>query len=98
MENITFICRCSDLTLQDIRDLINKGYNTFDELKRISRVGMGPCQGRTCLPLVLRELSIATGKPISELCPGTFRPPIKSIKLGAIADHTLEEGGEVNHV
>ncbi|SCY10951.1 (2Fe-2S)-binding protein [Alkaliphilus peptidifermentans] len=94
-ENI-IICRCSDLTQQDIRDLINQGYTTYDEIKRISRVGMGPCQGRTCLPLVLREISIATGKPISEISPGTFRPPVKSIKLGAITEGALE-GGEACH-
>ncbi|WP_051569087.1 (2Fe-2S)-binding protein [Alkaliphilus transvaalensis] len=97
MADKTFICRCSDLTLQDIRNLIAKGYTTFDELKRVSRVGMGPCQGRTCMPLVLRELSIATGKSIAELSPGTFRPPVKSIKLGAIAAHAFEEGGGEGH-
>ncbi|KAB3526757.1 (2Fe-2S)-binding protein [Alkaliphilus serpentinus] len=96
MKDNTIICRCSDLTQGDIRELIAKGYRTFDELKRISRIGMGPCQGRTCMQLVLRELSIATGKPISELAPGTFRPPVKSIKLGEILE-AIEEGGEEAH-
>ena len=27
---------------------LGKGYQTVDEIKRISRCGMGPCQGRTC--------------------------------------------------
>lgn len=94
MDENTIICRCSDLTLKDIRELIAKGYTSFDELKRISRVGMGPCQGRTCSQLVLRELSIATGKPVSELKPGTYRPPVKAIKLGAISDYA---SGGVGH-
>lgn len=85
------VCRCSDVTLSDIRELIRKGFTSFDEIKRISRVGMGPCQGRTCGQIVLREISVATGKPISELHPGTYRPPVKSIKLGAIAEQALKE-------
>jgi bacterioferritin-associated ferredoxin len=87
-ENI--ICRCSDLSLDEIRALIAKGYTSVDEIKRIARLGMGPCQGRTCIPLVLGELSRALGVPVSELSPGTYRPPVRAIKLGAIADY--EEG------
>lgn len=97
MEERTYICRCSDLTLKEIRDLIQQGYTTFDELKRIARAGMGPCQGRTCMPLILKELSQATGIPIADLSPGTFRPPVKSIKLGEIAaEAERREGGRIH--
>ncbi|SKC48814.1 (2Fe-2S)-binding protein [Maledivibacter halophilus] len=92
MSDNNIICRCSDLTKEDIRKLIEQGYTTFDEIKRVSRAGMGPCQGRTCMPLILREISIITGKPISEIMPGTYRPPVKAITLGQIAE-ALEEGG-----
>ena len=97
MEDNTIVCRCSDVTLKEIRNFINAGYTTFDEIKRVSRVGMGPCQGRTCMQVVLRELSIITGKPISEILPGTYRPPVKAIKLGAIAEYgCCSEGGMDN--
>ncbi|HON43695.1 MAG TPA: (2Fe-2S)-binding protein, partial [Bacillota bacterium] len=46
------ICRCEDITLSEIRDLIAQGYHTIDEIKRVSRAGMGPCQGRTCRQLI----------------------------------------------
>ena len=85
------ICRCEDLTLADIKTLINKGYRSLDELRRISRLGMGPCQGRTCRPLVQRELQSA-GIPVSDQVPGVFRPPSKPITLGAIARGSEEEG------
>ena len=94
MDDKSIVCRCSDLSVKDIRDLIAKGYTTFDEIKRVSRVGMGPCQGRTCTQLVLRELSIATGKPLSQLMPGTYRPPVKGIKLKAICE--CAQGGEAH--
>jgi len=94
MEDNTIVCRCSDVTLSDVRSLISKGYTTFSEIKRLSRIGMGPCQGRTCMAIVVKEISIMTGKPMSEILPGTYRPPIKAIKLGSIADYL--EGGESN--
>ncbi|AER66686.1 BFD domain protein (2Fe-2S)-binding domain protein [Thermovirga lienii DSM 17291] len=79
------ICRCEEVTLGEIREWIAKGYDTFDELKRVLRVGMGPCQGRGCRDIILREISKMTGKKYAEIPPGTFRPPAKPVKLGAIA-------------
>lgn len=83
------ICRCEDLTLSDVRVLIEKGYRTLDELRRISRLGMGPCQGRTCRPLVQRELQ-ASGVPMKSQSIGVIRPPAMPITLGAIADGSEE--------
>lgn len=92
----SMVCRCSDLDMDEIRSLIAKGFTSVDEIKRIARLGMGPCQGRTCIPLVLQELSRATGKPVADLMPTTYRPPVKGIPMGAIADAAAEweaEGG-----
>lgn len=94
MSGDNIICRCSDLTKEDIKKLVKEGYTTFDEIKRVSRAGMGPCQGRTCMPLILREISIITGKPISQIMPGTYRPPVKAITLGQIAEAGSEGGRE----
>lgn len=80
----TIICRCEELTLGEIREYIRKGYTSLDEIKRISRAGMGPCQGRTCRQLIMQELSRATGKSPAELDMSTFRPPTKPIKLGQL--------------
>ena len=85
MKDKTIICRCEDVTLEEIRELIRTGATTPDEIKRLSRCGMGPCQGGTCRPLVLREVAAATGKSIDEIPMTTFRPPTRPIKLGAIA-------------
>ena len=89
----SIVCRCSDLSLDEIRDYISKGYTTVEEIKRLSRLGMGPCQGRNCIPLVMRELSIATGKPITEIAAAVSRPPAKAIKLGEIVRAFEAESG-----
>ena len=83
------VCRCEEVTMGEVREWIAKGYDTFDELKRLLRVGMGPCQGRGCREIIMREISRATGRPMSAVDPGTFRPPVKPVKLGVLA-----KGGE----
>ena len=85
------ICRCEDLTREDIRKYISAGYTTVEEIKRISRCGMGPCQGRTCLPLLIKEIAEMTGKNPAEIATAKVRPPVKGIKLGAL------EKGRVEH-
>lgn len=78
------VCRCEDLTLERLRELIANGYTSLDELKRITRCGMGPCQGRTCRPLIERELASLTNTPVGDQPVATFRQPSKPIKLGAM--------------
>lgn len=77
----TIICRCEEITLGEIREYIRKGYRTLDEIKRISRAGMGPCQGRTCRQLIMQEIAKATGENMAEQKMSTFRPPAKPVKL-----------------
>jgi NAD(P)H-nitrite reductase large subunit len=80
------ICRCEDLTLGKLRELINQGYTSVDEIKRISRAGMGPCQGRTCRALIEREIANLTGRPIAQQKSTTFRQPSKPVTFAAILE------------
>ena len=89
-EDISIICRCSDIDVKAVRDYIARGFTSIDEIKRVSRLGMGPCQGRNCIPLVLGEIIRTTGKSIDELNPGAYRPLTKSIDLGAVAAYEEE--------
>ena len=93
-ENETIICRCEDLTLEQIRACIKEGYCTIDEIKRVTRAGMGPCQGRTCRWLIAQELSNYYHIPMEEVLMPTFRPPTKTITMGALADAYAEGGSE----
>jgi len=82
----TIICRCEDITREQILNCIADGFNTIDEIKRAIRAGMGPCQGRTCSHLIAAELSRANGIPMEEILMPAFRPPVKPIDLGTLAD------------
>ena len=81
----TLVCRCEDITLTEIRRVIAEGYRTIDEIKRVTRAGMGPCQGRTCRLLIAQELSRHYGIPMEEVLMPTFRPLVRPVKLGSFA-------------
>ena len=87
----TIICRCEDITRETILACIADGYNTLDEIKRVTRAGMGPCQGRTCRNLIAAELSRAYSVPMEDVMLTTFRPPVIPISLGMLADAYEEE-------
>jgi bacterioferritin-associated ferredoxin len=85
---MTTICRCEDITEEEILEAIRAGFQTLDELKRRLRLGMGPCQGRTCLLLAARLLAQEKGQRIEDIPWQTSRPPVVPIPLGILAgDH-----------
>lgn len=85
------ICRCEDVSLQDLHDCLNEGYETFEDVKRILRVGMGPCQGNTCGLLVQREIAKYFNKPLSKVKMQKVRPLITGVKLKSIVEATKNE-------
>jgi len=89
-QETAILCRCSDLRTDDVQRFIAEGHTTVDSIKRLTRLGMGPCQGRTCIPLIIRELATSLGKPLEAFKPATYRPVVKSIKLGDLADYDGE--------
>ena len=69
------VCRCEDITEEEVKEAIHMGYTDMESLKRFLGFGTGPCQGRTCIPHVLRILARETGKSLDELGVTTARPP-----------------------
>jgi NAD(P)H-nitrite reductase large subunit len=78
------VCRCQDVTEEEVIDAIRQGATTIDEVKRLVRAGMGPCQGRTCRRLVSQILSRELKKPIPDIYPPTFRPPNIPVQFSLI--------------
>ena len=85
MSDTVFICRCEDLTLEEIESAIDEGYMTLEELKCRLRLGMGPCQGRGCLSLVRRFLCQKTDRSYAEITLPPSRPPCTPVSLGTLA-------------
>jgi NAD(P)H-nitrite reductase large subunit len=85
------ICRCEDVSLQALHDCLDEGYTTFEEVKRILRIGMGPCQGITCGLLVQREIAKYFNKPLNQVKTHRVRPLITGVKLKSIVESAKDE-------
>jgi NAD(P)H-nitrite reductase large subunit len=79
------VCRCEDITKEEILEAIDHGYTTLEEIKRVLRCGMGPCQGRTCTPLITRILAQKTGKSVAEISRPVTRPPLQPVPISTFA-------------
>ncbi len=84
-KNDIIICRCEDVTLAEIHECLEQGYTTFEELKRILRVGMGPCQGQTCSHLIQREIAKYLNKNLETVKLQKTRPLTTGVVLEDIA-------------
>ncbi len=90
-EKDIIICRCEDVSLQDLHDCLEEGYTTFEDVKRILRVGMGPCQANTCGLLVQREIAKYLKRPLKEISIHKIRPLISGVKLKSIVENSKNE-------
>lgn len=87
------VCRCEDVTYGEIVRAIASGLCTTEEIKRVIRCGMGPCQGRTCSRLIARIIADRTGAPVSGLSLPTVRPPSRPVEIGVLAGKRHEANG-----
>jgi len=89
-ENV-IICRCNDVTLKEIEELIDQGITEIEEIKRLTRIGMGPCQGRTCIPIVASIIARKTGKSYDEIGIPATRVPVRPVPMGVLVGDEDEE-------
>ncbi|MFN2340545.1 MAG: (2Fe-2S)-binding protein [Halanaerobium sp.] len=80
------ICRCEEITKGEIREAVQAGMFTFQEVKKFIRTGMGLCQGQTCEKLV--KNIIARELDISSLQIGSAkgRAPMRPIAMEVLAN------------
>lgn len=74
------ICRCEDVTLDEIEKAFEQGFKDIESLRRYLKIGTGPCQGKTCIPMLQKILS--NMKHSSEMENITTRPPETPVPLG----------------
>lgn len=85
MPDEAMICLCERVKAGDIRKLIHSGITNLNQIKAITRAGMGPCGAKTCENLILqllREESI----PIETVVPNTKRPLFIEVPLEKFPD------------
>jgi bacterioferritin-associated ferredoxin len=80
------ICRCEEITKGEIKEAIRNGMRTLNGIKRITRAGMGLCQGQTCQRLVSQILAQELGLSLAEVEPTTARGPVRPLRLEVFAN------------
>ena len=80
------ICRCEEITRGEIKDAIRNGIQTLNGIKRITRAGMGLCQGQTCQQLVARILTEELGLAAADIDPTSARGPVRPLRLEVFAN------------
>jgi len=84
----TAVCRCENVTLDELRRELAGGELDIGGLKRQTRAGMGRCQGRYCGALLNEVLGKPQAGELSFFAP---RPPARVVPIGLIAQERLEE-------
>ena len=81
----TLVCRCESVTLGELREALVGGAMSAGAAKRLTRAGMGKCQGRYCSPSVLALATEASGVPPGEFSGFAPQAPIRPVAIGEVA-------------
>jgi len=87
------ICRCEEITRGEIRQAVADGLTTIAGVRRVTRAGMGLCQGQTCQRLVVGIVAQERGVPPAQVEPFTARPPARPVPVHVLARD--DEGGDL---
>lgn len=75
-------CACRGISVDAAYRAIGAGWDTVDAVKRATRIGFGPCQGRRCIPWLAARLELDLGDPRAQITP---RPPLVPVPISVLA-------------
>ena len=84
MDDDSMVCLCERVTAGEIRELIKKGITDLNQIKAISRAGMGPCGSKTCDNLI-RQIMREQCIPPKKIIENVRRPVFVEVPLGKFA-------------
>lgn len=76
------VCRCEDVTVDELEHAVGLGHTDIESLKRYTGFATGWCQGKQCLAECARLLSELGGEPGQGITP---RPPYHPTEIGKLA-------------
>lgn len=91
--NAAKVCLCERVTVEEVRTLIRKGVTDINQIKAITRAGMGSCGSKTCETMI-RQVFRQEGIPAAQIVANTKRPLFVEIPLGILAGATSEEAAQ----
>lgn len=87
------VCRCERVSLAEIKAIISSGVRDMNQIKAITRAGMGACGGKTCGNIIKRAFR-DLGIPMSQITEPVARPLFVEVSMGVLAGITTESGEE----
>ncbi|MBE0688073.1 MAG: FAD-dependent oxidoreductase [Anaerolineaceae bacterium] len=90
LDDDMIVCRCERVKAGEIRSLIRLGIRDFNEIKTVTRAGMGSCGAKTCTSIIKRIFR-EEGIPDEEVTDQTKRPLFMEVPLGIFAGLNGEE-------
>jgi bacterioferritin-associated ferredoxin len=90
----TIVCRCEEVTAQQVIDSVKLGCTGPNQMKSFLRCGMGPCQGRFCGLTVSELIAHERQSTPAEVGHYRLRFPIKPVTLGELASLPQTEASE----
>ncbi|WP_408589894.1 FAD-dependent oxidoreductase [Novosphingobium sp.] len=86
-----YLPRPDALQARSLCSLLADGPANQDQIKRLTRAGMGQCQGRRCRDQVAMILALEAGKPFGSIPLASHRAPVRPIPLRILADWEEDE-------
>ena len=87
------ICRCERITAGEIKAAIRRGVRDINQLKALTRVGMGACGSKTCRPMIWRIFQ-EEGIDLGTVTDRVDRPLFVEVPIGILAGAHEGEGLE----
>jgi sarcosine oxidase, subunit alpha len=78
------VCRCERVTAGEIRAAVREGLRDINQLKAVTRAGMGACGAKTCRPMIWRIFQ-DEGVDLKEVTDRIDRPLFVEVPLGILA-------------
>lgn len=75
-------CACRGISVDAAYRAIGAGWESVDAVKRATRIGFGPCQGRRCIPWLAARLELPPEDPMAQITP---RPPLVPVPISVLA-------------
>lgn len=87
-------CTSNKIAARDSKTLQQDGPLNPDQIKRLTRAGMGTCQGRRCREQIAMLLALASETSPAAIPLASYRAPVRPLPLRLLADH-MEGGWDV---
>jgi D-hydroxyproline dehydrogenase subunit alpha len=84
----TLLCRCEEVTAAEVRRAIKLGANTDNEVKAVTRCGMGNCEGRVCSQILANFVARETNSSLNNVGLLRPRPPLYPLSIDQLCSST----------